>query len=70
VRRFGVEYCDEGGTLFDSEGKPIHHTWSVVDRKHRDADGHPQIVHTALTRREARQVVDEMTAKAATEGID
>ncbi len=39
-KRFGVERCDEGGTLFDLDGNPIDHTWSVIDRSKTDGFGH------------------------------
>lgn len=54
MRRFGVERCDEGGTLFDNEGNLIEHTWSVVDRSRRDEYGRAQEVSNHDTRKSAR----------------
>jgi hypothetical protein len=66
VKRYGVEYCDEGGTLFDNDGNPIHHTWSVVDRHKIDGYGHPTHVSTCRSRRQAREEARELNAKIAT----
>jgi len=59
-KRYGVMRCDEGGTLTDSDGKPVDHTWDVVDRATSDGYGHPLTVQNVDTRTTARRVAREL----------
>lgn len=59
-KRYGVERCDEGGTLFDSDGKPIDHTWDVVDRNRRRDDGTAETASNHSSRILARAEADQL----------
>lgn len=52
--------CDEGGTLQDSEGNDIDHTWDVVDRSKDDGYGNPSVVQNCDTRKTARRIAKEL----------
>lgn len=59
-KRYGVQRCDEGGTLFDNEGNQVDHTWDVVDRWTVDRDGHPKVVLNVDRRSTARDEAREL----------
>lgn len=63
IRRYGVQRCDEGGTLFDTDGNAIDHTWDVIDRDTRDRDGYPRVVQNVCTRKAAREIAAELNRK-------
>lgn len=63
TKRFGVRYCDEGGTLTDPDGNLIDHTWDVIDRS-AVVDGEPRTVSNHNTRAEARDEAKRLNAQA------
>jgi hypothetical protein len=63
-RRYGVERCDEGGTLFRPDGTPIDHTWSVIDRATL-IDDRPREVSNHDTREQARVEAAKMNTEGA-----
>lgn len=57
--RYYVSRSDEGGTLVDSDGKLVDHTWDVIDRE----TGHS--VQNTDTRAAARQRARELNGGAS-----
>lgn len=62
MKRYGVEKCDEGGTLTTMEGTPVEHTWSVVDRTKLRDDGTAKEVSNHYSRKAAREEAAELNA--------
>jgi hypothetical protein len=62
MKRYGVTYNDESGTLTRMDGTPLDHTWSVVDRS-CIVDGYPREVSNHDTRQQARNEAKRLNAE-------